>query len=63
MIFQADKLYSENLEESKMSDRNRIENEFKTNELKTNLKRIKVQIEKGNRSPKNKINCPNRKGK
>ena len=31
MIFQADKLYSENLEESKMSDRNRIENELKTN--------------------------------
>ena len=54
MIFQADKLYSENLEESKMSDRNRIENEFKTNELKTNLKRIKVQIEKGNKSPNRK---------
>ena len=52
MIFQADKLYSENLEESKMSDRNRIENEFKTNELKTNLKRIKVQIEKGNKNLK-----------
>ena len=38
-----------NLEESKMSDRDRIENEFKTN-----LKRIKVQIEKGNKSPKRK---------
>ena len=40
-----------------MSDRDRIENELKTNlnEFKTNLKRIKVQIEKGNKSPKNKI--------
>ena len=38
-----------NLEESKMCDRDRIENE-----LKTNLKRIKVQREKGNKSPKRK---------
>ena len=50
----------ENLEESKMSDRDRIENELKTNwkqienKLKTNWKRIEVQKEKGNKSPSRK---------
>ena len=45
-------LLEKNVEESKMSDRNRIENKLKTNEIKPNLKRIKVQIKKGNKSPK-----------